>query len=255
MKAINYHIKGIITTFQELAKGKYLAYFIPGAVVMLIFLYIRYSVGAIDDAVNLKSDYSWWDYVLSWVNWLVHGLFSGIDFISEQIYIFIVITALSPFNTHLGEKMDHDLTGHKVTGGFARFINDIIRMIFVVIIMIVMEMLFYGAYWTLTWLPFIGGFYDDFIYQLIAAFFFGLSIYDFALERDKKGVFATLGFAFKNPLGMIITGGIFLGLYNIPYIGIPISMVISVMISTVAYAYYSKSLPKQEEQKDLITNE
>lgn len=255
MEAINYHIKGIVTTFQELFKGKYLVYFIPGLVITLLFIYVRSKINAASGSVDLHSDYSWMDWLAGLVNTGVKKAFGILDLITEQIYIFIVITALSPFNTRLGEKMDENLTGYKADSGFLRFINDIIRMIFVVILMVVLEFVFMGIYWMLTWLPFIGGDYDSIVYNIISAFFFGLSIYDFALERYEQGVFATLGFAFNHPLGMIITGSIFLGLYNIPYIGIPISTVLSLMISTVAYAYYINALPKKEVQTKLTTNE
>lgn len=244
MKAINYHIKAIQETFEQLFKGKFLIYFVPGLVITLVFAYWRYKANSVGDSVDLHSDNSWLDWGAQLVNSAVHGTFSFFDLILEQIYIFIVLTALSPFNTSLAEKLDHDLTGFEVKGGFTRFLNDIIRMIFVVIIMIVMELVFIAIYWLISWIFGFPEIMDTIVFHCIAAFFFGLSFYDFGLERYAKGVFATIGFAFSNPLGMIITGSIFLGIYNIPYVGIPLAPVLAVMISTVAYLYYTKKLPK-----------
>jgi hypothetical protein len=49
-----------------------------------------------------------------------------------------------------------------------------------------------------------------------------------------------------------LTGAIFLIIYSIPVIGIPIAPVVTVMVSTIVYLYIKKRLPKQTELK---TNE
>ncbi len=255
MKAINYHIRGIITSFEQLSKGKYLVYFIPGVVLTLIFWYFQSKITSTGDSVNLHSSYGWIDWMASWLNYFVKGTFGFFALITEQIYIFAVLTLLSPFFTSLGETMDKDLTGNAVNSGFMRFINDMIRMVFVVLLMVIMELFFMGFYAMISWIFGFNDLFDTIVYQLIAAFFFGLSFYDFALERYAKGVFSTIGFAFSNPLGMVITGLLFLGIYNIPYIGIPIAPVLTVMISTVAYAYYTKALPKGAPETTVAKDE
>ena len=248
MKAINYHIKAIVTSFEQLAKGKYLLYFIPGIVLTLIFWYFQSKITSAGDSVDLHSSYSWVDWIFSWVNTGAEKTFGVISLITEQIYIFAVLTFLSPFFTSLGETMDKDLTGNAVKGGFMRFINDMIRMVFVVILMVIMELFIMGFYALISLIFGFNEHFDTVVYFIIPAFFFGLSFYDFALERYAKGVFSTIGFAFSNPLGMIITGMIFLGIYSIPVVGIPLSPVFAVMISTVAYAYYTQALPKSPQE-------
>lgn len=241
MKSINYHIKAITTTFEELFKGNFLLFFIPGAVLTIIYFWLTAQASALTQAATLASDYSWFDWILGYVNSGVQGVFSIFGWLSEQLYIFLVLTVLSPFNTYLGEKLDAKYTGQKFEGGLIRFVNDMIRMIFVVILALFLEFAFMGIYWIISW--FIGfEILDNIVYFCIAAFFFGFSFYDFALERYEAGVFSSLGFAFSKPLTMILTGGVFLAIYNIPIIGIPAAPVITLMVSTMVYLYISKKI-------------
>lgn len=250
MNTIKYHITGIIKTFETLSKGHYLLYFIPGVVITLIFLWFKSSISGADAAVNLASDYSWVDWIAGYINSGIHKAFGIISSLFEQLYIFIVLTALSPFNTLLGEKFDSRLTGSEFKGGLMRFVNDIIRMVFVVILALVLEFGFMGIYWFVSWI-FGLGFLDTYVYWIMSAFFFGFSFYDFALERYETNVFGTLGYAFRKPLTMILTGGIFLLIYSIPVAGVPLAPVLTVMISTVVYAYLTHRLPLKEELKTI----
>jgi len=152
MNSIKYHITGIIKTLELLAKGNYLLFFIPGAVITLLFLWFRGGIFGLDEAFNLSSEYSWLDWLAGYANSGIHSFLGFISSLFEQLYIFIVLTALSPFNTLLGEKLDNKLTGTKFTGGLIRFVNDIIRMIFVVIIALVLEFGLMGIYYLFSWI-------------------------------------------------------------------------------------------------------
>ena len=92
---------------------------------------------------------------------------------------------------------------------------------------------------------------DPYMYHIIAAFFFGFSFYDFALERYQEGVGSSLYFAFEKPIAMILTGTIFLLIYKIPYVGIPIAPVLAIMVSTVVYLYDQKKLPIDNNLKTI----
>lgn len=252
MKSILYHFYAIRTTFEELFKGKYLLYFIPGAIITILFWYYYSTIAAVS-TVDLSTGYSWLDWGTKAVESGISWFFKIINILTEQFYIFLVITVLSPFNTYLSEKLDADLTGQKFSGNLIRFINDIIRMIFVVILALVLELSFMLTYWLISFM--LPNFLDPIVYHVIAAFFFGFSWYDFSLERYQKGVFSSLGFSFKNPIATILTGSIFIALYNIPFIGIPISPVIAVMISTIVYLYIEKKLPSNNSLQTETNNE
>lgn len=247
MNAIYYHIRGIVTSAEQLLKGKYWIYFLPGLILTGLFWYFRSRTIEIDESIDLSSKYSWLNSVGSVVDSGISAAFSLFDRIIEQVYIFIVLTVLSPFFTALGEKFDKDLTGKETEGGILRFINDMIRMVYIVIISLLLELLFFGAYWIIEKIFGFPDIVNTVMYFCIGAFFFGFAFYDFALERYEKSVLSSLGFAFSAPLGMIILGTIFLGIYAIPFVGIPLAPVLVVMISTVAYAYYIKRLPPSKE--------
>jgi CysZ protein len=129
-----------------------------------------------------------------------------------------------------------------------RFLNDVIRMIFVVLLALTMELAFLFVYWTLSFALGLD-IVDPIVYFLISAFFFGFAMYDYSLERYGIRMFGTLTFAFEHMLTVILTGSIFLGLYNIPYVGIPLSPVITVMVSTIVYLYMTKKLPVESNNK------
>lgn len=244
MKSFNYHIKAIQITLARLLNGKFLIYFIPGLVLTGIYFGMQLYTERIHESMTLSSEYSWIQWVYSWVNEGLNKAFSLLDFLIEQLYIFLILTVLSPFNTLLSEKLDTDLTGKEFKFGLARFINDIIRMLFIVALALLLELSFLFVYWTISFVIGLDAI-DPIMYFLISAFFFGFAFYDYSLERYGVKIFGTLTFAFENMLVVLITGSIFLALYNIPYLGIPISPVITVMVSTIVYLYITKKLPEK----------
>lgn len=254
MNSIKYHIDALKITFKELFQGNFLLYFIPGSVITLIYLWFYYQTSLIAETLLMEADDSWLGWVKGILNSGVESIFDFFGFMLEQIYIFAVITLLSPFNTVLSEKLDSKLTGTTYTFSLAGFLNDIIRMVFIVMIAVTLEISFLVFYYIISWI-FGLGVIDGIMFFVITAFFYGMAFYDFSLERDQAGVFGTLGFAFSKPLSMMLTGTIFLILYSIPVIGIPISPVITVMVSTIVYLYIKKKLPKQTELKTTENND
>lgn len=134
-------------------------------------------------------------------------------------------------------------------------------MIFIVCVALFLEFLFIGTWWIISGILGI----SDTIYVvlsfLMAAFFFGFSFYDHSLERYNIGVFGSIGFAFQNILLVTLTGVLFQALYffpyiwDVPYIGVVISPVITTMVSTIVYLQYIKKFPKQTPSKSIIENE
>ena len=249
METVNYHIKAITNTFEELFKGNFLLFFIPGIVLTVVYYWFTSQTSAIINAAELTSDYSWIDWIAGYVSSAVQKAFSLFQLMTEQLYTFMVLSVLSPFSTYLGENLDAKYTGGKFEGGFLRFFNDFIRMIFVIILALFLEFIFIGLYWIISWIT---GFelLDTIVYFCITGFFFGFSFYDFALERYETGVFSSLCFAFNQPLTMILTGAIFIGIYNIPIIGVPLAPIITIMVSTLVYLYLTKKIqPKQLKNK------
>lgn len=247
MNTLLYHIKAVTKTIEFVSKGKYLLFFIPGTILTLIYLYFNYIASNIGESVLLSSDYSWLDWVAGYLNSAIDATFSVFSSIFDLIYIFFVITLLSPFNTYLGEKLEEELTGRKAEGGLSRFITDFFRMVLLVFIILIIEYGIMAIFGVFSWV-FGLSFLNEFVYWVMSAFFFGFSFYDFALERDKTSVFSSLGFAFHKPLSMILTGGFFLIIFAIPVAGIPLAPVLTLMISTVVYLYIKKRLPLKNNE-------
>lgn len=254
MNSINYHIKALTTTFKELFQGNFLIYFIPGGVLTLIYLWITFQTSSVAESFIIETDSSWINWAKGTINSSVEGLFGFFNFVIEQIYIFVTITLLSPFNTILSEKLENKLTGSTFKSSFIRFINDIFRMIFVVMIAITLEIAFMSFYYMISWFFGLGAI-NGIVFFIITAFFYGLSFYDFSLERYQVGVFGTFGFGFGKPLSMLLTGTIFIVLYSIPVIGVPIAPVITVMVSTIVYLYMNKRLPVNTNLNENEKNE
>lgn len=254
MNSIKYHIEALTITFKELFKGNFLLYFIPGGVLTIFYMVFIYQTSSIAETFLIETDSSLINWAKGTINYGVQGLFAFFNFIMEQIYIFAVITLLSPFNTVLSEKLENKLTGSTYKSTIVRFINDIIRMVFVVTIAITLEIAFLSFYYMISWIFGLGAI-NGIVFFVISAFFYGWSFFDFPLERDQVGVFGTLGFGFSKPLSMVLTGTIFIILYSIPIIGVPIAPVITVMVSTIVYLYITKKLPATNNLKVPEENE
>lgn len=247
VKSFEYHLQAVKLSFIHLTKWKFIQFLIPGTIITIAYYLFRAFLSTQQEILHIgETEIGWIDWISGWINSGTNAVFSIMDAVFLQLYIFIVLTVLSPFNAMLGEKLDTELTGKQFKFSLVRFLNDMLRMTFVVLLALLAEVAFLLVYWTLSWV--IGGeILDMIVYFVIAAFFFGFSFYDFSLERYGQNVFDTFSYAFSNPLKTILTGSIFLAVYSIPYIGIPLAPVLAVMISTIVYLYDTKRLPRKQE--------
>jgi CysZ protein len=238
MKAIQLHIEGIKTTFETLSKGKFLTYFIPGAVIGLIALYFYIQASAVADTLSGVEE-------IPFVGGIVSSVFDGIGsliaFMANEFYKFVLLVCLSPVNCILSEKFDNHLTGNKFEGGIIRILNDIIRAIIIVIIALILEYTFLGLWWFISFFVPFDEIITPIIQFVITSFFVGFAFYDYSLERYGKGTFASLGFAFSKISTLFLTGSIFTLIYYIPVIGIIVAPVLVTMIATVVYIRMQKA--------------
>ena len=59
MNSIKYHIDALTITFKELFKGNYLLFFIPGAVLTVIYLLLTYNTSLVAETFLMEADDSW----------------------------------------------------------------------------------------------------------------------------------------------------------------------------------------------------
>lgn len=231
MKEFKLHTDALLTLAGYLSQGKFLKFFIPGLVVALIFWQVFIAAQIVSDSFSfLQSIPLIGDILYSFIS----GTVGIIHFILQQIFVFFILTLLSPFNTILSEKVDTEITGTPFPFDMARIPGDILRMIVIVSIAIILELLLSGVWWLISTMIGIH-FFDGIIYFVIAAFFYGFSFYDYSLERYKIGITGSMNYAFSNKVNMLLTGAVFLLLYNIPFIGVIIAPVLTTMVTTVVY--------------------
>lgn len=250
MKALQHHISGIKATFETLARGKMLVFLIPGAVIGLIYYISAHSLSSAGDEMA-KSTEDWW-LVGSALSSTIKGAFGFLDTVLLFIFQFIILTALSPFNTMLSEKFDTELTGNTFRSGIVRFINDLLRAVLIAIIAILLQLIFTSVWWILSWILPFSDLLDPVMYFLINAFFFGLAFYDYSLERYEVGTLGSLGFAFSRMLYMLMTGAVFSAIFAIPYIGIILAPVLTTMIATGTYLQMKPKVPAAPDTIDTL---
>ena len=231
LKAIQFHIDSFKIVIDQLKQGRFIAYFIPGIIAAFIFASSFILIAQLQEIFSFVGD------IPLIGNLLLEGINKSFGFVSlmlMQLYMFFVLTLLSPFNTLLSESLDSQLTGKKYSFSFSQVISDFFRMVLVVTIAIVLEFLFLAIWWIISWM--LGmGFLDKIVYILISAFFFAFSFYDYSLERYKVGTLSSLKFAWKNLSSTLLTGLFFLALYAIPFAGVILAPVLTTMLTTVVY--------------------
>ncbi len=251
MKTLQLYISGTVHTFETLAKGKFLFYFVPGLVVSTFLWAYYYQMSEYEQMTKETEE---WFMIGGVVSWILEFLGSMLTFLVEQLYMFIVLVCFSPFNCILSEKYDNYITGNKFDGGFVRMLNDLLRALFIVILAIIMEYLFIFVYWIVSGLipDVIGEYIDPIMYFLIPSFFIGFAFYDYSLERYGEGTFSSWGYAFKRMLAMLVAGSLFTLLFKIPYVGIILAPVILTMLSTYVYIHREDKLKAQVVESDLL---
>ncbi|GAB5416018.1 MAG: hypothetical protein Crog4KO_13980 [Crocinitomicaceae bacterium] len=234
MQAIRSHIQAFQITLTTIFQGRFLWFFLPGLIITFGYFALLYFFRLDQNGSMSSDDASWWDTLIQWFHTFAYWLYSFFTFLLEKIYVFLVITVLSPFHAFIAECFDQSMTGKKFPYSFAYFLQDFFRMLAVVSIALLMELGCIVVWWVLSFIPGLA-LLDDLMYFLISAFFYGFAFHDYALERYRLSIGKSIQFAFRHPLSMVCTGAIFLGIYAIPYAGIPFSGVITTMIATVVY--------------------
>lgn len=231
MKVLTNHWKAILKSFELLAEGNFLLYFLPGIIVAIIAGFISAIFSWIFGGISLVGYLPW---IGGYAESGVDTIYGWLDATGYFLYSFVILTLFSPFNSMLSEKLDNKLTGNKFDGGFSRIISDIVRTIGVLIVGMVLNMIIIYL-WNLVSTPFGGDFLSPYITFIITSFFIGFNSYDFSLERYQVPIGDSWKFAFMKPLYMILTGILFTLTLGIPYVGLILAPVLLTMIATIIY--------------------
>lgn len=239
------HIDSIKISFSLLAKKNFLVFLVPASLLTLFYLMLTFIPSLfLGDWTTIDSDSNWFVRSFSSITNILSALF-------QQLYIFIVLTIFSPFNTILSEKVEAYLTNKVFKFDLIATINDFFRMIYIVVSALLLQSIFLLSWWLFSSILNIT---DTPIYQLISylisAFFLGFSFYDYTLERQRFSVKKSYHFAFSNILLITLSGIIFKLLYNFPYfwavsyIGIIFAPVFTTIMTTICYLKQENKLEK-----------
>ncbi len=253
MKAITDHFHSISRALTLLFKGHYLIYFIPGIVIAVFFYMYTRGLASANSALGLVEHIPW---IGSYLQSAVDAVFGWITDFSIYLYQFAIITLLSPFHTMLSQRLDEHETGRKFDDGWQKFFNDILRTIGVALLGGLMYLFIKLIWWAFAWVLGIS-FLTPFISAMLIGFFTGFNSYDYSLERYNVSVGKSWGYAFRHPLQMTLTGGIFTLLLYIPFVGVVIAPVLLTMVGTLNYLRMeardkSSNIPVINEEKDLL---
>ncbi len=247
MRVIHYHISALKLTFEALAKGRFLLFFLPGVIVSILFGGIYMILHSV---VSLFGVVEHVPFIGSFLFGAVTHTVSLFDFLLSQFYIFFILTLLSPFNTVLSGRFDAYLTGNRFSGGFSRFASEFFRMVFLVVLALILEfgllLIWYGLNWVFDF-----GLLNTLVKFTLSSFFFGFAFYDYSLERHDIGVLGSLGYAFSKPFTMFVSGALFNLLFAIPLIGVLLAPVIVTMVSTAVFLKHRNMLPVQTHSMKL----
>jgi CysZ protein len=241
-KGISSHIDGL----KFIAKHNLWHYFLF-PVVILVVLYIAGSwsiMGLADWIVDGTLEYYGlsdsgntedWTGILALIGRLLVGIILKVFFlmILTSYIKYIVLIICSPILAMLSERCDEIINNKKYPFHFGNFLHDMLRGILVTLRNMAFETLIILACMVIGWIPVIGWLTVPFLY-IIAWYFLGFAMMDYSYERLRMKILEGTRFTRKHKGVAIGNGFIFSMILLIPFLGIIIAPILSVVAATLA---------------------
>ncbi|MCW3072714.1 MAG: hypothetical protein JWO44_2604 [Bacteroidetes bacterium] len=144
----------------------------------------------------------------------------------------LVLIVLSPVLALISERADEIITGNTYPFSFPQLIKDALRGSLIAICNTFIQLGLVLCCFALMLIPVIGWFAPVFL-VIINYYFYGFSMMDYTSERYKLNAAASMRFARKNKGLAIGNGFIFALLFAIPFAGVIIAPILSVIAATV----------------------
>lgn len=176
-----------------------------------------------------------------WLGWLsVIGTFL-VSFILKVVFLlilssyikYVVLIVCSPILALLSERIDEIISGRKYPFNFPQFLHDILRGILVTLRNLLYETFIIGLCMVVGWIPVIGWITIPFLY-LTSWYFMGFSMMDYTYERQRMKIREGAQFTRKHKGIAIGNGFVFSMILLIPFIGVVIAPILSVVAATLA---------------------
>ena len=228
-----------LQTIKNIHKFRMYWIFIPSLIIWLIYLAAQHSSeGYFEffhsfDVINIFGWEIELESYISNVEWFYF-------FLLFEVFKFVILTLLSPFNAYISELYDQKLTGDQFQFSLRRMLEDILRGLVITITAFSLEMLFTG-FWLVfnLFLPLEA--LTPFVYLLISSFFFGFAYMDPSLERHEYNVNKSWQFAFQNMSKCFAIGALFSIIMYVPHAGIIIAPPLITLIATDRFLSLKKS--------------
>lgn len=233
-----------IQTIQNIHKFRMYWIFIPSIVIWLIYLFAIWQSQPYFDLLHAFDHISIFGWELE-----LESYISSVEwfyfFLLLEIFKFVILSLLSPFNAYISEIYDQKLTGDDFKFSFWRMLEDFLRGIIISITGFSLEMLVTG-FWLVLNLFFPLDGLTPVVFLLISSFFFGFAYFDYSLERHEYGVAESWQYAFQFMGRCFSVGLLFSLIMYIPHAGIIIAPPLITLFATHHFISKkaSKSTPK-----------
>ncbi|HLG03710.1 MAG TPA: EI24 domain-containing protein [Bacteroidia bacterium] len=244
--------KGVLShlrAFEFIARHKLWAYFLYPAILATLltaggfwsaFGLGNYLADRITDQLpeEISSGYEWMNTIVNWILWIVK-LAAGFIlwlfiFLLFMKYIrYFVLIFCSPVMALLSERVDEIVSGKIFPFQFGRFLKDVLRGIFVTFRNIFLETMITIGLLIIGWIPVFGWITVPLLW-LAGWYFLGFSMMDYTYERRKWGIAQGAIFTRRRKGIAMGNGMIFSFILVIPFVGLILAPVLSVVAGTLA---------------------
>lgn len=239
--------KGITThgkAFEFIAKHKLWHYFaFPVIILALLWIAGFWSIMGLSDFLVEKAiewfglqttDEGWLGWVEKIGAWIVGFALKILFILFMSSYLkYIVLIICSPILALLSERIDEIISGNIYPFHFPTFLKDMLRGILVTLRNMMLETLIILACLLIAWIPLIGWLTIPFLY-LLAWYFMGFAMMDYTFERKRFTIGQGARFTRRHKGIAIGNGFIFSMILLVPFLGICVAPILSVVAATLA---------------------
>ncbi|MCK5780404.1 MAG: EI24 domain-containing protein [Psychrilyobacter sp.] len=244
LKKITFPINNYINAFSFIKKNKLSKfYLIPGIIniiLVLIFFFLSslFSDFIIKFSENIVGE-NFNEYIQTFIKFIMYLSFLATYYL---LYKTLVLVILSPFLSYLSEKTESIIRNKEFNYTIKDNIYFIKRGIRVTLQSFLREFFFTVIILLLFFIPPFVPFIPLLIF-LVQSYYIGFAFVDYTLERHDYNIGTQV--IRKNPVFFLINGGLFTLILFIPFIGIFIAPLVTVIATTTG------TLKLLEEEKQL----
>lgn len=169
----------------------------------------------------------------SGAHYLRVGILSFAVYVSKYMTKYLVLGLLAPLLTMISTTVEQQMTGNRYPFNFRYYIQDIRRALNIIVRNMLYQILVMGIFFGITFiysLPFI---VNEIVYFIVAFYFYGFSFMDYTNERRRLSVQDSVRFTRTHVGAAFALGGIYGGIWYIPYAGVVAAPILAVVAGTV----------------------